>query len=296
MVRPLGHGARGTVGDPDATLAAPRVSPEGRRVAVARTVQGNTDVWLLDGVRVSRLTFDAAVDRFPVWSPDGARIVFSSNRTGQFDLYQMLTSGGVEERLMAASDQIKTPYSWSVDGRVLLYSSLASQGNVDLWIVPMVGDRTPWAFLKTLFREGYGVFSPNGRWVAYQSNESGRPEVYVRPYVPPGAAGTAAAGGQWLVSTAGGVFPAWRPDGKELYYLNPAGVMMAARITVTGATLETGTPVVLFPTRIASGGVDAQQGRQYDVAPDGRFLINTMLDSEAAPITLLQNWNPAVKK
>jgi len=296
VVRPLGHGARGTVGDPDATLAAPRVSPEGRRVAVARTVQGNTDVWLLDGVRVSRLTFDAAVDRFPVWSPDGARIVFSSNRTGQFDLYQMLTSGGVEERLMAASDQIKTPYSWSVDGRVLLYSSLASQGNVDLWIVPMVGDRTPWAFLKTLFREGYGVFSPNGRWVAYQSNESGRPEVYVRPYVPPGAAGTAAAGGQWLVSTAGGVFPAWRPDGKELYYLNPAGVMMAARITVTGATLETGTPVVLFPTRIASGGVDAQQGRQYDVAPDGRFLINTMLDSEAAPITLLQNWNPAVKK
>ncbi len=263
---------------------------------MARTVQGNTDVWLLDGVRVSRLTFDAAVDRFPVWSPDGARIVFSSNRTGQFDLYQMLTSGGVEERLMAASDQIKTPYSWSVDGRVLLYSSLASQGNVDLWIVPMVGDRTPWAFLKTLFREGYGVFSPNGRWVAYQSNESGRPEVYVRPYVRPGASGTAAAGGQWLVSTAGGVFPAWRPDGKELYYLNPAGVMMAARITVTGATLETGTPVVLFPTRIASGGVDAQQGRQYDVAPDGRFLINTMLDSEAAPITLLQNWNPAVKK
>ena len=120
----------------------------------------------------------------------------------------------------------------------------------------------------------------------------------MRPFVPPGAAGTAAAaaGGQWQVSTAGGIYPVWRPDGKELYYLNPAGAMMAAPITVTGATLEPGAPVVLFPTRIVGGGVDAQQGRQYDVAPDGRFLINTVLDSAAAPITLLQNWNPEAKK
>ena len=181
--------ARGTVGDPDATLERPRVSRDGRRVVVARTVQGNTDVWLLDGVRASRLTFDAAIDSYPVWSPDGSRIVFSSNRTGQFALYQMLTLGGVEEQLMAASDEYVASYSWSVDGRGLLYGSIASQGNVDLWIVPMVGERTPRAFLKTPFREAYGVFSPDGLWVAYQSNESGRPEVYVRPVVPPGAAG-----------------------------------------------------------------------------------------------------------
>ena len=111
-------------------------------------------------------------------------------------------------------------------------------------------------FLKTPFREAYGAFSPDGRWVAYQSNESGRQEIYVRPFVPPGAAGTAAgaAGGQWQVSTAGGIHPVWRPDGKELYYLNPAGAMMAAPITVTGATLEPGAPVVLFPTRIFGGG------------------------------------------
>ena len=118
--------------------------------------------------------------------------------------------------------------------------------------------------------------------MAYQSNESGRSEIYVRPFVPPGAAGTAAgaAAGQWQVSTAGGIHPAWRPDGKELYYLNPAGAMMAVPITVTGSTLEPGAPVVLFPTRIVSGGVDVhgRQGRQYDVAPDGRFLINTVLD------------------
>jgi hypothetical protein len=98
------------------------------------------------------------------------------------------------------------------------------------------------------------------------------------------------------VSTAGGIHPVWRSDGIELYYLNPAGAMMAAPIAVTGATLEPGAPVMLFPTRVFGGGVDAQQGRQYDVAPDGRFLINAVLDEAPAPITLLQNWNPEAKK
>ena len=288
--------ARGTVGDPDATLARPRVSRDGRRVAVSRTVQGNTDVWLLDGVRASRLTFDAAVDSYPVWSPDGSRIAFSSNRTGQFDLYQMPTLGGVEERLMAASDESRVPYSWSVDGRRLLYSSVASQGNVDLWMVPMVGERTPWAFAKIPFREGYGVFSPDGLWVAYQSNETGRPEVYVRPVVPPGAVGTAAAaGGQWQVSTAGGVFPAWRPDGKELYYLNPAGVMMAASITVTGASLAPGAPVILFPRASpAAAWTPNKDGRR-------RLARRTFPGQHSwltapPPITLLINWKPEGKK
>ncbi len=117
-------------------------------------------------------------------------------------------------------------------------------------------------------------------------------------FVPPSAAGTAAGavGGQWQVSTAGGTFPAWRPDGKELYYLNPAGAMMAAPIAVTGSTLEAGAPVVLFSTSILGGSAFAQVGRHYDVAPDGRFLINTVLDDAAAPITLLMNWNPEGKR
>ena len=104
------------------------------------------------------------------------------------------------------------------------------------------------------------------------------------------------AGGQWQVSTAGGIMAAWRPDGKQLYYLNPTGAMMAAPITVTGSNLEPGVPVVLFPTRIVGGSTDTGLGRQYDVAPDGRFLINTELDSAAAPITLLMNWQPAAKQ
>jgi hypothetical protein len=134
--------------------------------------------------------------------------------------------------------------------------------------------------------------------VAYQSDESGRPEIYVRPFVPPNDAGEGggASGSQWQVSTAGGISPVWRPDGKELYYLNPAGTMMAAPVTVRGATIVPGAPVQLFPTRIYGGGVDVQQRVQYDVALDGRFLINRELDSATAPITLLMNWKPVAKK
>jgi len=292
--------ARGTVGDSDdESLAWPRVSPDGRRVVVDRTVEGNSDLWLLDGARLSRLTFDAARDEFPLWSPDGTRIVFSSRRTGAGDLHQTRTNdAGGEERLVA-SDQLMVPTSWSRDGRFVVYMSIDPQTNSDLWVLPMVGEHTPSVFLKTPFFEVYGEFSPDGQWVAYQSNASGRMEIYVRPFVPPAAAGTPAAAPrrQWQVSTAGGITPMWRPDGKELYYLNPAGEMMAAPITVAGDALEPGAPVVLFPTHIMGGGVDVQIGRQYDVTADGRFLINTELDDgTAAPITLIQHWNPDATK
>jgi Tol biopolymer transport system component len=287
--------ARGTVSNRDGTLSFPRVSPDGRRVAVTRVVQGNRDIWLLDGARTSRFTFDPASESALVWAPNGSRIVFNSPRMGQFDLYQKLTSGAGPEERLVATDQGKTPTSWSGDGRYLLYFSIDPQTRHDLWVAPMVGERTPSVFLKTPFAERHSVFSPDGRWVAYESDESGQNEIYLRPFVPPGSAGAPPAGGQWQVSTAGGIMPAWRPDGKELYYLSPEGTMMAAPIIVTGASLEPGAPIVLFPTRIIGGGADAQQGRQYDVASAGRFLINTELDSPAAAITLLMNWDPEPK-
>jgi hypothetical protein len=130
------------------------------------------------------------------------------------------------------------------------------------------------------------------------SNESGRSEVYIRPFVEPPAAGATASagatGGQWQVSGAGGIYPRWRPDGTELYYVGPNGEMMAVPIVTTATTLEPGAPVALFTIRIVGGGGDVAQGRQYDINIDGRFLVNTVLDDDAAPITLLQNWQPGL--
>jgi Tol biopolymer transport system component len=291
--------ALGTVGAPDPTWGRPRVSPGGQRVIAARTIQGNQDLWLLDGTRTSRFTFDAATDDISIWSPDGTRIVFTSTRTGGGDLYQKLASGAEMEERLVASEEIKTPSSWSADGRFVLYHSTDPQTSSDLWVVPVGGQRpsvgasgpatppTPSVLLRTPVREVWGAFSPDGRWVAYMSNESGRPEIYVRPFSPPGAGSD---GGQWQVSTAGGIHPVWSPDGKELYYIDPVGALVAAPITVRGTTLESDTPMVLFATRILGGGVDAGQGRQYDLAPDGRFLINTVVEDVDAPITLLQHW------
>jgi len=258
-------------------------------------VQDNSDVWLLDGSRWSRLTFDAASEQRPIWSPDGTRIVYRSNRTRLADLYMKRADGVGPEEPVVLSDQIKNAMSWSKDGHYLLYRTNDPKTGADLWVVPMVGERTPSVFLNTAFREAQAMFSPDGRWVVYQSDESGQNQIYVRPFVPPGGSGNA-AGGQWQVSTGGGINPVWRADGKEVYFLNPAGGMMAAPINVSGSTLEPGAPVLLFPTRIVGGGVDLLQGRQYDVAPDGRFLINSELDTAAAPITVLMNWHPETKK
>jgi dipeptidyl aminopeptidase/acylaminoacyl peptidase len=291
--------ALGPLGAPDEhDLRYPSVSADGQRVVVARTVQGNMDLWLLDGARTSRFTFDAAVDRFPLWSPDGRRIAFDSNRAGTRDLYVKAASGADVEEVLMASPQTKIPTDWSADGRFLLYFSIDPQTNRDLWMLPLEGDRTPRVFLNSPFDERNGTFSPDGRWVAYESNESGRSEIYVRPFTGPAASGASASqvGGQWQVSTAGGIFPRWRRDGRELYYLAPDGAMMAAPVTVAGVTLAPGAPVALFPTRVYGGGVDIAQGRQYDVTRDGRFLINTVLDEAAAPITLIQHWNPEAKK
>jgi Tol biopolymer transport system component len=184
---------------------------------------------------------------------------------------------------------------WSPDGRFILYQNqnANSPTGFDLLVLPLEGDRKPWVFLQTRFDEKWGRFSPDGRWVAYESNESGRQEVYIRPFAEPAAAGirTDSASQQWQISVAGGLFPAWSHDGKELYWVGPDSRMMAAKITVTGKTLTPSPPVALFQTRIAGGGLDVNTGgRQFDVSSDGRFLINTVLDSAATPITLLQNW------
>jgi serine/threonine protein kinase len=282
----------GTVGDVDTSdLRWPRVSPDGKRVAVSRTVQGNMDLWLLDGPRMTRFTFDAGGDARPVWSPDGRRIVFGANRSRATDLYERFTdSSGKEERLVASSEG-KWPSSWSSDGRFLLFFSTAGPPSTDTWVLPMTPNAagTPSKLLDTPFRAAWAVFSPDSRWIAYESNESGRDEIYVRPFVPPGAPAPVTA--QWQISVDGGIYPLWAPDGREIYYLNRAGAMMAAPVTIKGSLFTPGAPARLFPTRILRGGVDTGQGRQYDATPDGRFLIDSEID-DSSPITLLQHWHP----
>jgi serine/threonine protein kinase len=275
--------ALGTLGAPDLYMGLPSLSPDGRRVAVARTVQNNMDIWLLDGERMTRFTFDTSPDIFPIWSPDGSRIVFDSNRKGHRDLYWKSSNGASTEELLLESGQDKTASDWSADGRFLLYYSRDPQTSLDIWALPLQGDRKPFVFLKTNFNEYRPRFSPDGRWVAYMSNESGRFEIYVRPFPGPG--------GQWQISTAGGITPVWAPGGKELYYLAPDGTLMAAGIAVSGATIVPGSPSALFHTHIVGGGTDVNGGRSYDVSRDGRFLILTILeDASTSPITLIQNW------
>jgi hypothetical protein len=287
----------GTLGRPGANeLRHPAIAPNDRRVVVTRTVQNNTDVWLLDDDRISRLTFDAAADRHAVWSPDGSRAVFQANRNGTGNLYEKLTSGLGEDVPVVTSDQDKTPTSWSPNGAFLLYYSIDPQSGDDLWVVRMKRDRdmaanaTASVFLRTPYRELAAQFSPDGRWVAYMSNESGRMEVYVRPFADPESTGRTGVAGQWQISAEGGVYPRWRRDGKEIYFLNLAGDMMAARVALDEAILQAGAPVRLFQQRVF---VDGISDNVYDLSADGRFLINTVIENNLAPLTLLMNWKGA---
>jgi eukaryotic-like serine/threonine-protein kinase len=285
----------GTLGEQD--VLSPSISPDGRRVAVVRIVQGNYDLWLMDGVRMSRFTFTPSTDQFPIWSPDGRQIAFNSDQKGPRNLYVKIANGAAAEELLVESPLTKAPTDWSRDGRFILYQTIDPQTFSDLWVRPMESGGQPWVFLKTPFDERRARFSPDGHWVAYQSNESGRYEIYVRPFMPPAAGSSVnATAGQWQVSTDGGIQPTWGADGRELYYVGPNGEMMATPITVQEAIFKPGTPVALFQTRIVGGGNDDGQSPSYDVTRDGRFLINTVLDDIVdSPITLLQNWRPPTK-
>jgi len=278
----------GTVGPPG-NYASPRVAPDGRRVAVSRRdpQSDNWDIYVIDIARdvSSRLTFDPGDDRNPLWSHDGSRIAWSADRDGAFQIYQKPASGvGPEELLLKAVVRI-TPGNWSADGRFLLYARFDPNTRVDLWTLPLAGDRQPSPFLQTPFDEYLGRFSPDGRWIAYQSNDQGRPEVYVQT-VP-------ASGGKWQISTSGGQQPTWRSDGRELYYLSTDGKLMAVEVN-PGNSFEASAPRALFdlaPAR-ASGG----PGYAMTAAGD-RFLFVTAREEEASQqFTVVTNWTAEAKK
>ena len=266
------------------------LSPDESRAAVNRvdTQTGTNDIWLFDLQRgvPSRFTTDPASDSNPLWSPDGSRIVFTSNRQGISDLYQKMASGGGNEEVLLKSDEEKWPDDWSLDGRFIIYQSFNAKTKWDLWVLPMIGDRQPTKFLQTDFNEQQAQFSPDGKWLAYISDESGAPEVYVREFPD--------SGGKWRVSTGGGTQPRWRRDSGELFYIAPDRQLMAVDIKL-GATFEAKVPKSLFVTRVLPG---AEFRNQYTSTANGqRFLINSALeDTGATPINVVVNWTAGLKR
>jgi len=179
--------------------------------------------------------------------------------------------------------------SWSPDGQFLLYGTQDPNNQSDLWALPMTGERKPFPVVQTRFDDVQGQFSPDGRWLAYASNQSGRYEIYIRTFPDPG--------GQWQVSSEGGIYPRWRADGQELFYVTLDNRLMATpvRVTPDRRGLIPGAAVPLFPVRLATGTAVAQAGfasrAQYAVARDGHFLLNVIADEpEAPPITVVLNW------
>ena len=269
----------GTVGQPDENFfGAFSISPDGRRVAATRRVQGNQDIWILDDIHLTRFTLDPGADGAPIWSADGARVLYSRGNK----MYQRSADrSGSEELLTEAVNNVSANDS-SRDGKYFLYFTAGMDTQNDLWVIPLMGDRKPFPFLQTKYSEFAGRFSPDGHWVAYQSNQSGKMEIYIRPFPGPG--------GEWQISTGGGIGPRWSPDGKELYFLDPSGSIMASSITIRGQAVELGKPTSLFQPRMATTG-----RAQYDVSRDGRFLINVLLNEASDKITAILNWKPPEK-
>jgi len=272
------------------------LSPDGTRAAFARAGQAtDTHVWLTDLDRriTSRFTFQPPMNNVPIWSPDGKRIVFATSRDGGLDLYQRASDASGPEALLLRlkAQPFLIPSDVSADGRFLTYYRTDPKTQLDIWTLPMgspgagaADARTPVPFLHADYNESEGQFSPDGRWMAYVSDESGAPQVYVQSFPT--------LGGQRQVSAAGGTQPRWRRDGKELFYLAPDRKLMAVTVR-TGATFDADAPRALFQTAL-----DLNEVRQtYDVAPDGqRFLLNTRVDEGAPPITVVLNWLALLKK
>ena len=275
----------GRVGEPG-VYWEPRLSRDGRRLAFGLGEQAS-DLWIHDLERDvrSRFTFDPADDATPVWSSDSTRIAFVSNRKGIGEIYQRPTAGtGEEELLFAAGTSVQID-DWSTDGRTLFFSSLSRETGFDLWTYSF-DDGQARAWLAGPLDQGACRISPDGRWIAYGSSESGRFEVYVQAYPGP-------AGSRWQVSQAGGSAPVWNAGGTELYYLGLDGTLTAVEIR-KGAALEVGTPRRLFRVEAKPGLTSG-----FDVSPDAtRFLVNAMGESDTAgqAATLLLDWTGLLRR
>jgi serine/threonine protein kinase len=270
----------------------PAISPDGRTVALNRIEGNNNDIWLLEAERgvLKRFTIDPGIESNPIWSPDGNRIVFNSSRTGALDLYEQPADGAPgNEQLILTSSQPKLATDWSMDGRFVLYQSLDPKTRNDIWVLPLDTNGkpgTPTPVIQTNFDERDGQFSPDGNWIAYESDESGRFEIYVKPFPGLGA-------NSQLISTNGGAQPRWRRDGKELFYIAMDGQLMAVpiRLTADTETVRPEPPVALFTARVDRVLPVGGTRQQYVVSRDGnQFLMNTVAEEATSPITVIVNW------
>jgi Tol biopolymer transport system component len=277
----------GTVGEPG-IIPLPAISPNGTAVAIPRVdVAGGTDLWLYDLARgtSSRLTFDGKQNGFPVWSPDGRRIAFRSTRHGTPAIYQKAINGiGDEVPLDEARNGVRTPFDWSRDGRYLIEGRTGSMSSI--WVLLLSpeqagGAREPVYYLS----DGFDArLSPNGQWIAYVSDETGRDEIFVQTFPK--------RQGKWLVSTNGGKSPVWSRDGKDLYFIGlDRSLMEVAVKSGPSGDFEAGAAKILFNSRSGPARTD-----RFDIAKDGRFLIPTVTGQSGGSITIIVNWPSLLKQ
>jgi len=276
----------GTVGEPG-IVPAPAISPDGRVVAVPiNDGSGRTDLWLYDLERGTRtpFTFDGRPNRSPVWSPDGSRIAFVSETPGGFFVVHQKPVNGVGQKETFETDppHPARPLDWSLDGRYLIEQVGATTSS--LWVLPLSpgqpgGESKSIPLLNEGFNVDFAKLSPDGKWIAYDSEETGRDEIFVQTFPTPG--------GKWRVSTNGGTRPVWSRNGKELYYIALDGNLMASEVkSRPDGSFDAGTARALFNPH-ASG--------LFDVTKDGRFLIPALTQQGATPITVVVNWRAGLK-
>jgi eukaryotic-like serine/threonine-protein kinase len=260
------------------------LSPDGRTLAITAFRSATADIWLLDVARsvASRFTFDDASELYPVWSPDGTELLFASNRGGFYNIYRKLMAGSGEERRLFESASQQYPTDWSPHGQTILLTNIDAREQADILRASATGDGKPTPVVATRFNEYHARLSPDGQWMAYTSDESGRPEVYVQRF--PTATDTV------KISTQGGSEPRWRADGRELFYLAANRRLTAATVTTTPG-LSVGRPMKLFDT-IVDTTIGSIHAAHYAPTADGqRFLISVSAIT-GTPTTVVLNWAP----
>jgi Tol biopolymer transport system component len=269
----------------------PRISPDGSRAIAPRVAAGQSkaSLWLVDGAgNTTMFDTEPTHEGSPVWSPDGARVAFFANREGNFDLFEKGIAPGAKTEPLLSSPLPKYPTDWSHDGRHLLFGEISSGTRSDIWTYSFA-ERRASPILATVYAESSGAISPDGKWLAYQSDETGNNEVYVQPFDPT----TSSTQPRWLVSVDGGSLPRWRGDGGEIFYMAPTGAMMAVAAHPAGSEFLYDKPQLLFQTRT----LPKNPWNLFDVSSDGqKFLVNVPLEwSSTAPIKVVVNWNDKLR-